>query len=150
MRLADARLTTALRVLMGLLFCVSAFLKASHIDSIHRNGTVLATILGGSEPLYIAFVAIEEVIGAALVLNLGLRVAAGAALAIVAGGLALQILGMVLRTQRPCGCFGETVVLHSPAVELLRQVTVLAGLVVVFRSTRSRAASQAEATPPSP
>lgn len=120
-------------VLIGLVFCFSAFTK-------FLNPRAFVTVMGDYGvfrpelilPLATGAVALEFALGLMLITGIGRRVAARIALPLVVAFILLMIRA-IATGMTGCGCFGDVIEI-PPRLELVVDVVLLAGLFVVLRA----------------
>ncbi len=133
----DKWLGNAARIIIGLVFIVAGVAKG--IDLFFFYYVLKTFPLGLSDPMILllarVFIALEIVLGAALLLNFWPRLALPAAFAVLLVFLTVTAWNWLGGLSEDCGCFGKLVRLN-PAVEVVVELILLFITAVAWRFTQ--------------
>jgi len=125
------------RIIMGLVFIVAGVAKAMDLNFFYY---VLKTFpLGLSDPILLwlarGFIALEIILGTALLFNIWPRLVLPATFAVMLVFLAVTTWNLAGGLSEDCGCFGKLVRLN-PAVEIIVELVLLFITFVAWRFTQ--------------
>ena len=126
------------RIIMGVVFIFAGFAKGMELNFFFY---VLKTFpLGLPDPALLwlarAFIALEIILGTALLFNIWPRLVLPATFAVILAFLSVTAWNMVAGLSEDCGCFGKLVRLN-PAVEVVVELVLLFITFVAWRFTQS-------------